>query len=121
MKNPLADGSIGDLHGQMRDLVRNPFRNKMMKQQYDAAVLTYDTKHKDFIYATGRRCLGNAWAGAFWRGFDGLLDDRWKKDAGSRQTPGYACWRAGKDIKAVLDAREALAGKTNMPATPNET
>jgi hypothetical protein len=116
MKQPLEDGSIGDLHGQMHDLVRNPFRNKIMKQQYDAAVLTYDTKHKAFIYVTGRRCLGNAWAGAFWRGFDGLFDDRWKKDAGSRQTPGYACWRAGKDIRAVLDARTA-----DTPTATNST
>jgi hypothetical protein len=107
MKNPLADGSIGDLHGQMRDLVRNPFHNHLMRQQYDAAVFSYDTKHRNFIYATGRRCLGNAWAGSFWRGFDGLNEDQWRRDASSRQTPGYACWRAGKDVRAALDARMA--------------
>ncbi|MCV9964474.1 hypothetical protein OIU34_21525 [Pararhizobium sp. BT-229] len=112
MKNVLSEGPIGDLHGQMCDLVRNPFRNDIMRRQFDAAVSTYDTKHRDFIYPNGRRCVGSAWATNFWRGFEGMAADRWKKDAAARQTPAYACWCAGRDIRAALDAHAATLTDT---------
>ncbi len=98
--SPLADGCIGKLHGKMHDLVRNPFRTKFMRANYEAAIKTYDEMHRNFIYPSGRRCLGNAWATNFWRGFDGLSRN-W--DKASKQTASYAMWRAGRDVKAAIN------------------
>ena len=59
-------------------------------------------RHKDLIYPSGRRGRGNSAATAFWRGYDGALGPVW--DARSRQTPAYACFRAGEDVKALVAA-----------------
>lgn len=106
MKNPLADGTVGQLHGKMRDLVRNPFRDKFMVEQFQAAILTYDTKHKNLMYPSGRRCIGNAWATNFWRGFEGMGREQWARDTVSRKTPAYAFWRAGVEIAKAIEAAE---------------
>ncbi len=98
----LANGSIGSLHGKMHELVRNPFKTKFMHENYAAAVKTYDDKHPSFIYANGKRCVGSAWAGSFWRGFDGVQRN-W--DRASKQSAAYAMWCAGRDIKKALIQR----------------
>jgi hypothetical protein len=99
MRNVLADGSIGELHGKMHELVRNPFRTEFMRRNYDAAISVYDERHRNFIYPSGRRCVGNSWATHFWRGFDGMKAN-W--DSSSEQSPAYAMWRAGQDVAAAI-------------------
>jgi hypothetical protein len=101
--NLLAEGCIGKMHGCMHNLVSNPFKTEFMRKNYDAAIKTYDAKHHNFIYSNNRRCIGNAWATNFWRGFDGL---KLNWDSTSKQTPSYAMWRAGRDIKSVLNKYE---------------
>ncbi len=103
VKNPLSDGPIGSSHGKLSGMVRNPFRTPFMRKNYDAAIKAFDTKAPDFIYPSGRRCIGNAWATSFWRGFDGVSLN-W--DLASKQTPGYAMWCAGRDIAAALAKAE---------------
>jgi hypothetical protein len=104
----MQHGPIGTHHGKMHELVRNPFRTKFMRDNYDAAIKTYDEKHQNFITANGTRCTGNAWANEFWRGFDNLVDPtRW--DAASKQSAGYATYRAGRDVGqavAILAVRD---------------
>lgn len=80
----------------------NRFRNPMLRKQYDQMLSCFRTRHKDLIYPSGVRCRGNAAAGAFWRGYDGLVNPYW--DAVSKQTPAYACFRAGQDVKRFVDA-----------------
>lgn len=72
------------------------FKNPILRRTYDAMRKAYADRHHDLIRADGSRNLGNGFAGAFWRGFDGVLAGRW--DSASRQTPSYACWCAGRDI-----------------------
>lgn len=100
MRNSLAEGSVGSMHGQMHALVRNPFKTKFMRDNYAAAVRTYDAKNRSFIYPNDRRCIGNGWATHFWRGFDGISRN-W--DHASKQTVAYAMWCAGRDIRAAID------------------
>lgn len=48
--NSRYNSTIGSHHGEMARLVRNPFRSKYMRGNFDAAVATYDSRHKDFIH-----------------------------------------------------------------------
>lgn len=104
MENPLANGPIGTRHGEMGSLVKNPFRTKFMRDNYDAAVKVYDAKHKDFITPSGRRSTGNAWANNFWRGFDGYSLN-WDRD--SKQTAAYAMFCAGRDIAKIVTEKSS--------------
>lgn len=80
----------------------NHFRDPTMRATYDAMVSGFRTRHKDLIYPSGARCRGNGAATAFWCGYDGVKRPVW--DARSRQTPGYACFRAGQDVRRFVEA-----------------
>ena len=79
--------------------IRNPFRIPMLHKQFDAMVFAYNTKHRDLIRPDGVR-PGNAWAQAFWRGFDGV--PRPARD-NLKDTPAYACWKAGAAVKQMIE------------------
>jgi hypothetical protein len=79
---------------------RNPFRNPVLKGMYDESLAAYRAKGKTLFLADGTRNRGNAIAGPFWNGFDGLQQDKW--DASSRKMPIYAAWRAGRDAARFL-------------------
>ena len=85
--------------------IRNPFKQPLLAKQFDAMIRVYETKHRDLIRADGGRCMGNAWATNFWRGYDGCKLMRW--DAAAKQTPAYACYRAGQVIKASESLKAA--------------
>ena len=93
------NGSIGTRHGEMKDLVRNPFRSPYMRQNFDAAIETYDAKHKDLIRESGVRCNGNSWAHHFWNGFDLVGSDY----TGIKDSAAHAMFRAGKAIREALE------------------
>ncbi len=79
--------------------IRNPFRQDMMARQFDALVNCYVNQHRDLI-RDGFRNLGNSWATGFWRGYDDVIpSERW--DRGSKQTFAWACYRAGKAVRAL--------------------
>ena len=81
--------------------VRNPFRNKHMRQAFDDAVRMYNTRHKNLFRADGKTAhRGNSWAGMFWRGYEGTSIGQW--DAASRKTMAYPTWRAGVEVRAAL-------------------
>ena len=80
----------------------NRFRDPIMRAQYDAMVSCFRTRHKDLIYPSGARCRGNVAATAFWGGYDRVKRPIW--DAHSRQTPAYACYRAGQDVRQFVEA-----------------
>ncbi len=80
----------------------NRFHNPVLRAQYNQMLHCFRTQHKDLIYPSGRRCWGNGAANAFWRGYDGKIAPVW--DARSRQTPAYACFRAGHDVRALVSA-----------------
>lgn len=86
----------------MKDLT-NPFREKMMRSQWEAAVLGYSTQHRNFFHASGARCQGNSFANAFWAGFDGMTTGRGNYDRASRRTIAYAYYRAGQDVRRAVD------------------
>lgn len=93
------NGSIGNRHGEMKDLVKNPFKTPFMRRNFDAAVKTYDERHKDLIRANGTRCNGNSWAHHFWNGFD-LVDSDY---SGIKDSAAYAMHRAGRAIRKASD------------------
>ena len=78
----------------------NRFRDPTMRQQYDAAVRAFGTKHRDLFDANGvRRAPGSSFASFFWRGFDGTQLGAGFIDRASRSTLSYAYWRAGQDMR----------------------
>ena len=92
------NGDIGTRHGEMRELVRNPFKTPFMRRNFDAAIETYDTKHKDLIRESGVRCNGNSWAHHFWNGFDEVDRDY----TGIKDSAAYAMYRAGRAIGSIV-------------------
>lgn len=86
-------------------LLRNPFRNKILNRNFAACLECFDTRHKDLIatdWRDGRlyQHRGNAWAHHFWIGYNGTRDrDHYR---GSYDTPAYACWRAGYEIRKIV-------------------
>ncbi|AXK43749.1 hypothetical protein [Erythrobacter aureus] len=97
------NSNIGSRHGEMHSLVKNPFKADFMRRNFDAAIQTYDTKHRNFIHPSGIRCKGNGWAVHFWRGFDQVDLDY----TGLRDSAAYAMYRAGKAIGKALE-KEAV-------------
>lgn len=80
----------------------NKFRNRLMRQQYDSAVQMFTTKHRNLFWNGERRgqngiSYGSEIATCFWRGFDGLQIGLGYTDKASRDTLGYAYYRAGED------------------------
>ena len=71
--------------------VNNPFRNGVMRAQFDACVDAFAEK--------GRAFAGNSMANNFWRGFDGATGYAW--DRNSRATVAYAHHRAGQACAAL--------------------
>jgi hypothetical protein len=94
-------------------MICNPFKDAVMRRQFDACIHCYDTKHRDLIRADGGRHTGNAVANFFWQGFDGAGRDRW--DAASRKMIAWACYRAGEEIRK----REAKAAPVPTPTDPS--
>jgi len=82
----------------------NRFRDPSMRQNYDAAVRAFETKHRDlFVNGERRRPLiglggakgagyGSSFAEWFWKGYDGA-----RLMQGSEKLVGYAFYRAGMD------------------------
>jgi hypothetical protein len=76
--------------------MHNPFRERIKRETYNAIVGCYETRHRDLFRPDGSQGRGNAWAGWFWRGYNGV-EPNW--DRASKDSPGYACWCAGRDIR----------------------
>lgn len=88
--------------------MRNPFRQPLLRKQFDACVTCYDNFHRDIRPAPGQRCRGNSIATMFWRGFDnvatGMRAPNWPK--GGDGSFAYAAFRAGQEV-AKRDAQVA--------------
>lgn len=81
--------------------MKNPFRDRTMRREYDAAVRAYESKHQDLFVKGERRTpggYGSSFASFFWNGFDGKTKGvACMSDRASRSMIGYAYYRAGKD------------------------
>lgn len=92
---------------ELAPLIRNPFKNKILHGQFAACLKCFDARHKDLIgtdWRDGRfyQHRGNAWAHHFWMGYNGARGR--KHYQGSYDTPAYACWRAGYEIRKLCDS-----------------
>lgn len=88
--------------------VTNPFRDKTMRREFDAAVYAYETRHRNlFNPQTGEPAAGNAFAHFFWTGFNGKTIGA-GFDAESKKMIGYAYFRAG-ELLAVARQRASKA------------
>ncbi len=66
----------------------------------------YITRHRDLFRPDGRRADGSAPSVWFWKGYDGLLSQRWQGEA--KMMTAYAYWRAGQAVaRAVQSGRIA--------------
>jgi hypothetical protein len=93
-------------------MIRNPFKQDILQKMFDTMVWSYETRHHDLIRADGSRHMGNGAATAFWRGYDG--NPIGVVGRAGRQTPSYACYRAGAAI--ARKERDALpAGVETNP------
>lgn len=72
-----------------------------MRQQYNAAIRAFETKHKDLFIKGERRKdgqYGSSFASFFWHGYDGKTKGvACMSDRASRSMIGYAYYRAGQD------------------------
>lgn len=81
--------------------MRNPFRDPTMRAHFYEMVRGFAEQHRD-IGTPSQRCRGNSFAGAFWLGYDGVTEGRGNfRDAASRKTIAYACYRAGMAVRTL--------------------
>ena len=80
-------------------MAKNPFRNKMMCDQYDACLQAYRNGLSGLFTPEGNPHRGSAIALAFWNGFEGVTMGKGFTTQAERSTPAYACWRAGQDCQ----------------------
>ena len=83
--------------------IKNPFRNDVMRKQFDLMVSAHDTKHRDLFLPNGDQRRGSSIANAFWDGHKNETRSLFCRDASIRNTPAYACWKAGRSV-ALRDA-----------------
>ena len=83
----------------------NRFIDRTMREQYDAAVRAYTIRHRDLFRADGSQNKGSSFASAFWNGFNGTRLGLGYSDRASRETIGYAYFRAGQDAAAVAKGK----------------
>lgn len=113
MRNPLKYGSIGSHHGELINIVKNPFRKSALRESYERAISIYDAKGKALITEIGTRGIGNSWSTRFWQGFDGLLAGKWTTS--EKDTASYAYWRAGYDVgRAVRKLENNIKPQNNQ-------
>jgi len=75
----------------------NPFRDTTQRKVYALAMGSYEQRSKLLFSGPGQRTTLNGYAGPFWRGYDGV-EMNW--DAASKRTAAYACYVAGRDVRA---------------------
>ena len=86
----------------------NPFKNAVMRKEYDAAKFAFDAKHANlFINGQCRshvdQNIGSTFADYFWAGFDGFTQGRFDMTrSGSEGMVAYAYYRAGQDAARHL-------------------
>lgn len=80
--------------------IRNPFRKAPQRAAFDEMVRNWQTRSRLLFLPGGERCMGNSWAGSFWRGYDAApgtpydwRHPRW--DSASKQMLTYVYVRAG--------------------------
>lgn len=82
----------------MKCMKKMAFKDKFMQTNYDAALVVYQTRHRDLFLPNGDRRrspnLGSSFAQAFWAGYDGLTVGQYRYP---KNTLAYAYWKAGKD------------------------
>jgi len=69
--------------------IRNPFRDRGMRKQFDAAVATFEDG--GFRNSDGTQNRGGSHKVSFWNGFNGVRDCYTV-----RGSLGWACYRAGQ-------------------------
>lgn len=78
--------------------MRNPFKDRIRREQFEAVVRMFDARDKGLFLSDGSPHRGNGFASNFWKGYDPkfaeMLKVRW--DAASKQTNGYIFFVAGE-------------------------
>lgn len=90
---------------------RNPFKaGGMFARQFDGMLKAYAEGHRDVVREGGKtRCMGNAMATAFWRGYDSAPPALIPRDS-----LVWACYRAGQAQRLIDNERGVyVPPKTN--------
>ena len=78
--------------------IMGAFKDKFMRDNYEAALTVFRTRHRDLFLPSGERRrspnLGSSFAQAFWGGYDNLCVGQYRYP---KNTLAYAYWKAGKD------------------------
>lgn len=89
---------------------RNPFKpGGMPARQFDNMLKLYAEGHRDLVRPGPVRCMGNNMAVAFWKGYD-----RTPPHTIPKNTPLWACYRAGQTQRLVDDEQDRF-----VPARTN--
>ena len=79
--------------------IRNPFRTKPLRMQFDAMLKAHGNNHPDLFRPDGSQRIGSSIAEYFWRGYNGIRMGAGFNDRDSKQTFAYACFRAGESVR----------------------
>lgn len=82
--------------------MKNPFRNKMMREAYDSCMEMVMLNHPTLFNRDGSRCTENGIGSMFWRGYDGTKFGAGFIDPASKRTLAYAYYRAGKNLRKEM-------------------
>jgi hypothetical protein len=97
-------GTLTDMTKAIK--VRNPFKNPIMRREFDSAVKAFEIKHRDLFVNGERRTegrYGSSFASFFWHGYDGKTKGvAAMSNQASRAMIGYAYYRAGQLIRRAV-------------------
>ncbi len=96
--------------------VKNPFKSKFMRQNFEEAVQQYKVRHRNFFNVHGQPHRMNGFASSFWRGYFG------EPMIGiPESTPAHAYFRAGQALgDQTSRARWTFDGiRSLLPGVPN--
>ncbi|MFN9473240.1 hypothetical protein [Acidovorax sp.] len=83
----------GDTSAPDPQAIKNPFRSKFMRENFEEAVQQYRLRHRNFFNTHGQPHRMNGFASSFWRGYFG------EPMIGiPESTPAHAYYRAGQAL-----------------------
>ncbi|MGP1715640.1 MAG: hypothetical protein ACTS9Y_00545 [Methylophilus sp.] len=88
----------------------NRFRDRTLRNEYDAAMFQFNTKHPNLFAPDGTaKKTSSTFASYFWKGYEGHpgLGIGFDHDKESRTTLAYAYWRAGQDAALIDKAKKS--------------
>lgn len=80
---------------------RNPFRNVLMRSNFDSCIQMFEKKHSNLFGKDGLPSRNNGIASVFWKGYYKTMWGRGFDTPDSRNSIAYPMWLAGRRCGAA--------------------